>query len=118
MPSRLGRRDAHDQTGPSRCRCRAVARSTAMCRRLASKADRRRRNPMDFQYSTLVFKRTLVPYRHYLLASLRAGLSAIAMVVMATIITACNSEAEAPPPPPPEVDAAQVVTKSVHQWDE
>ena len=58
-----------------------VARSTATCRRLASKADRRRRNPMDFQYSTLVFKRTLVPYRHYLLVSLRAGLSAIAMVV-------------------------------------
>lgn len=74
---------------------------------------------MNFQYSTLVFKRTLVPYRHYLLASLRAGLSAIAMVVMATIITACNnSKAEAPPPPPPEVDAAQVVTKSVRQWDE
>jgi membrane fusion protein, multidrug efflux system len=74
---------------------------------------------MDFQYSTLVFKRTLVPYRHYLLVSLRAGLSAIAMVVMATVITACNnSEAEAPPPPPPEVDAAQVVTKSVRQWDD
>jgi membrane fusion protein, multidrug efflux system len=60
-----------------------------------------------------------VPYRHYFLASLRAGLSAIAMVVMATVITACgNSQAEAPPPPPPEVDAAQVVTKSVRQWDE
>src|SRR3982074_658887 len=41
------------------------------------------------------------------------------MVVMATVITACgNSQAEAPPPPPPEVDAAQVVTKSVRQWDE
>src|SRR5258708_26749811 len=53
-----------------------------------------------------------------LLPSLRAGLSAIAMVVMATVITACgNSQAEAPPPPP-EVDAAQVVTKSVRQWDE
>src|SRR6266436_5621241 len=64
-------------------------------------------------------KRTLVPHRHYLLPSLRAGLSAIAMVVMATVITACgNSQAEAPPPPPPEVDAAQVVTKSVRQWDE
>src|SRR6266478_4556315 len=63
-------------------------------------------------------KRTLVPHRHYLLPSLRAGLSAIAMVVMATVITACgNSQAEAPPPPP-EVDAAQVVTKSVRQWDE
>jgi multidrug efflux system membrane fusion protein len=74
---------------------------------------------MDFEYSTLVFRRTLVPYRHYLLASLRAGLSAIAMVVIATVITACrNSEAEAPSPPPPEVDAAQVVTKSVRQWDE
>src|SRR6202023_223413 len=61
----------------------------------------------------------LVPYRHYLLVSLRAGLSAIAMVVMATVITACsNGQAEAPPPPPPEVDAAQVVTKSVRQWDE
>jgi len=60
-----------------------------------------------------------VPHRHYLLPSLRAGLSAIAMVVMATVITACgNSQAEAPPPPPPEVDAAQVVTKSVRQWDE
>jgi multidrug efflux system membrane fusion protein len=60
-----------------------------------------------------------VPYRHYLLVSLRAGLSAIAMVVMATVITACsNSQAEAPPAPPPEVDAAQVVTKSVRQWDE
>ena len=52
---------------------------------------------MDFEYSTLVFKRTLVPYRHYLLASLRAGLSAIAVVVMAPVITACsNSQAEAP----------------------
>jgi multidrug efflux system membrane fusion protein len=62
---------------------------------------------------------TLVPYRHYLLAPLRAGLSAIAMVVMATVMTACsNSQAEAPPPPPPDVDAAQVVTKSVRQWDE
>src|SRR5207237_7821477 len=62
---------------------------------------------------------TLVPYRHYLLLSLRAGLSAIAMVVMATVITACgNSQAEAPPPPPPEVDAAEVATKSVRQWDE
>ena len=60
-----------------------------------------------------------MPYRHYLLASLSAGLSAIAMVVIAIVITACNdSEAEAPPPPPPEVDAAQVVTKSVRQWDE
>jgi hypothetical protein len=60
-----------------------------------------------------------VPYRHYLLAPLRAGLSAIAMVVMATVMTACSdSQAEAPPPPPPEVDAAQVVTKSVRQWDE
>jgi multidrug efflux system membrane fusion protein len=61
----------------------------------------------------------LVPYRRYLLASLRAGLSAIAMVVMATAMTACsNSQAEAPPSPPPEVDAVQVVTKSVRQWDE
>src|ERR1700737_3948683 len=61
----------------------------------------------------------LVPYRHCLLASLRAGLSAIAMVVMATAMTACsNSQAEAPPSPPPEVDVAQVVTKSVRQWDE
>src|SRR5258707_8691475 len=61
----------------------------------------------------------VMPYRRYLLASLRAGLSAIAMVVMATVITACsNGQAEAPPPPPPEVDAAQVVTKSVRQWDE
>jgi multidrug efflux system membrane fusion protein len=60
-----------------------------------------------------------VPYRHHWLASPRAGLSAIAMVVIATVITACsNSEAEAPSPPPPEVDAAQVVTKSVRQWDE
>ncbi len=60
-----------------------------------------------------------MPHRHYLLPSLRAGLSVIAMVVMATVITACgNSQAEAPPPPPPEVDAAQVVTKSVRQWDE
>ena len=60
-----------------------------------------------------------MPYRHSLLASLRAGLPAIAMVIMATLITACsNSQAEAPPPLPPEVDAAQVVTKSVRQWDE
>jgi multidrug efflux system membrane fusion protein len=59
-----------------------------------------------------------VPYRHYLLAPVRAGLSAIAMVVMATVISACgNTQAEAPPPPP-EVDAAEVVTKSVRQWDE
>src|SRR5580704_5788141 len=69
--------------------------------------------------TSLPVKRVLVPYRQYLLVSLRAGLSAIAMVVMATVITACNnSKAEAPPPPPPEVDAAQVVTKSVRQWDE
>src|SRR5258707_6579420 len=41
------------------------------------------------------------------------------MVVMATVITACsNTEAEAPSSPPPEVDAVQVVTKSVRQWDE
>ena len=60
-----------------------------------------------------------MPYRHYLVASLRAGLSAIAMVVMATAITACsNSQAEAPPSPPPEVEVTQVVTKSVRQWDE
>jgi membrane fusion protein, multidrug efflux system len=60
-----------------------------------------------------------VPYRHSLPASPRAGLSAIAMVVTATVVTACsNGQAEAPPPPPPEVDAAQVVTKSVRQWDE
>jgi membrane fusion protein, multidrug efflux system len=60
-----------------------------------------------------------VPNRHYLLVSLRAGLSAIAMVGMATVIAACNnSAAEAPPAPPPEVDAARVVTKSVRQWDE
>ena len=82
--------------------------------------------PLEFSKlkftSTLVslqIKRTLVPYRHFSLASLRAGLSTIAMVVMATVITACsNTQAEAPPPPPPEVDAAQVVTKSVRQWDE
>ena len=59
-----------------------------------------------------------MPYRRYLLGSLRAGLSAIAMLVMATAMTACsNSQAEAPPSPPPEVDAVQVVTKSVRQWD-
>src|SRR3979409_1963471 len=41
------------------------------------------------------------------------------MVGIATVITACgNSQAEAPPPPPPEVDASQVVTKAVRQWDE
>ena len=68
---------------------------------------------------SLPVKRTLVPYRHYLLPPMRAGLSAIAMVAMATVIAACsNSQAEAPLPPPPEVDAAQVVTKSVRQWDE
>src|SRR3981189_324372 len=61
----------------------------------------------------------LVPYRRYLLTSLRAGLSAIASVFRATAMTACsNSQAEAPPSPPPEVDVAQVVTKSVRQWDE
>jgi multidrug efflux system membrane fusion protein len=60
-----------------------------------------------------------VTYRNYFLASLRAGLSAVAMVAIATTITACsNSQAEAPsPPPPPEVDAAQVVATSVRQWD-
>ena len=58
-------------------------------------------------------------YRHTLLASLRAGLSAVAMVAAATVLTACSkSGAEAPsPPPPPEVDAAEVVTTSVRQWD-
>jgi membrane fusion protein, multidrug efflux system len=67
----------------------------------------------------LQVRRALVPYRHCLLAPLRAGLSAIAMVVMAPVITACsNSQAEAPSSPPPEVDAIQVVTKSVRQWDE
>ena len=45
---------------------------------------------------SLPVKRTPVPYRHYLLASLRAGLSAIAMVATATVIAACsNSQAEA-----------------------
>src|SRR5258708_12929243 len=40
------------------------------------------------------------------------------MIVTAPVIPACsNSQAEAPSPPP-EVDAAQVVTKSVRQWDE
>src|SRR5260370_12134099 len=64
--------------------------------------------------TSLPVKRALVPYRHCLLASLRAGLSAIAILVMALVITASsNSQAEAPPPPPPEVDAPQVVTKSV-----
>jgi multidrug efflux system membrane fusion protein len=60
-----------------------------------------------------------VTYRHSLFASLRAGLPAVAMVAIATVLTACsNSQAEAPPPPPPpEVDAAQVVTQSVRQWD-
>jgi len=60
-----------------------------------------------------------VTYRHTLLASLRAGLSAVAMVAAATVLTACSkSGAEAPsPPPPPEVDAAEVVTTSVRQWD-
>jgi membrane fusion protein, multidrug efflux system len=66
-----------------------------------------------------VFRRTLVPYPHGWLTLLSAGLPTIAVVVIATVITACsNSEAEAPSPPPPEVDAAQVVTKSVRQWDE
>src|SRR6201997_1848090 len=41
------------------------------------------------------------------------------MAVIAAVTTPCsNSQAEAPPPPPPEVDAAQVATKSVRQWDE
>lgn len=59
-------------------------------------------------------------YRHYLLASLRAGLFVVATVAIATVVTACsNSQAEAPsPPPPPEVDAAQVVIESVRPWDE
>src|SRR6202021_3133493 len=66
----------------------------------------------------LPVKRTPVPYRHYMLASLRVGLFAIAMVVIATVITACsNTQAEAPSPPP-ELDVAQVVTQSVRQWDE
>jgi hypothetical protein len=34
--------------------------------------------------TSLPVKRAPVPYRHYLVLSLRAGLSAIAMVVMAT----------------------------------
>jgi multidrug efflux system membrane fusion protein len=60
-----------------------------------------------------------VTYRHTLLASLRAGLSAVAVVAIAGLVTACSkSGAEAPsPPPPPEVDAAEVVTTSVRQWD-
>jgi multidrug efflux system membrane fusion protein len=60
-----------------------------------------------------------VTYRHTLLASLRAGLSAVALVAIAATLTACSkSQAEAPsPPPPPEVDAAQVVNSSVRQWD-
>jgi membrane fusion protein, multidrug efflux system len=61
-----------------------------------------------------------VTYRHTLLASLRAGLSAVAVVAIAATLTACsNSQAEAPsPPPPPEVDAAPVVTQAVRPWDE
>jgi membrane fusion protein, multidrug efflux system len=65
------------------------------------------------------FRRALVPYRYDWLTSLSAGLSTIAVMVMATVITGCsNSGAEAPPAPPPEVEAAHVVTKSVRQWDE
>ena len=57
-------------------------------------------------------------YRHTLPASLRAGLSAVAVVAAAMVLTACSkSGAEAPSPPPPEVDAAEVVTSSVRQWD-
>jgi membrane fusion protein, multidrug efflux system len=66
-----------------------------------------------------VFRRTLVPYPHGWFTLLSAGFPTIAVVVMATVIAACsNSEAEAPSPPLPEVDAAEVVTKSVRQWDE
>src|SRR5258707_11984918 len=41
------------------------------------------------------------------------------MVVMAPVITACGiSQADAASSPPPDVDAVQVLTKSVRQWDE
>ena len=58
-------------------------------------------------------------YRHHPFLSLRAGLSAVAIAALATFTAACsNGQADAPAPPPPEVDAAQVVTRSVNQWDE
>lgn len=51
---------------------------------------------------------------------LRAGLSVIAVSIAAFALAACSDgQAEAPAlPPPPDVDAAQVVLKSVRQWDE
>jgi membrane fusion protein, multidrug efflux system len=66
-----------------------------------------------------VSRELLVSHRHTLLAALRAGLSAVALVAIAATLTACSkSQAEAPSPPsPPEVDAAQVVSSSVRQWD-
>lgn len=57
-------------------------------------------------------------YCHPIL-SLRAGLSAVAIATLAALTAACsNGQADAPAPPPPEVDAAQVITRSVNQWDE
>lgn len=58
-------------------------------------------------------------YRHRSFLPLRAGLSAVAIATLAAFTAACsNGQADAPAPPPPEVDAAQVITRSVNQWDE
>lgn len=58
-------------------------------------------------------------YRHHSFLSVRTGLSAVAIATLAVLTAACsNGQANAPAPPPPEVDAAQVVTRSVNQWDE
>ncbi len=57
---------------------------------------------------------------HYPLpATLRAGALATFAVLAAFASAGCSpSEAQTAPPPPPEVDAAQVVSRAVRQWDE
>ncbi len=57
---------------------------------------------------------------HYPLpATLRAGALATFVLLAAFASAGCSpSEAQTAPPPPPEVDAAQVVSRAVRQWDE
>ena len=59
-----------------------------------------------------------MPYSQRKRALLRAGFSFFAAAAMAAVLAACAKSGAQAEAPPAEVSAAQVVVKSVHQWDE
>ena len=60
-----------------------------------------------------------MPYSLRKRALLRAGFSFLAAAAMAAVLAGCSKVgAQAGAPPPAEVNAAEVVVKPVHQWDE